>query len=395
MMKKTLSIVLVLATLLSVLALNAFSVSAETENDVHLATADEATKDQASIDEVKLVITDEPDVDISTIEGTVIGIIGDTNKDGRVNIKDSTNIQKYLAKLVYMGESGKLLGNVDGNEKLNVRDATTIQKFIAGLNVDTKILHILYQTGEHTHNFVESVFEATCTKDGYTAFSCICGEEKTENVVNAFGHDYSMKVTSPNCVEGGFTEYTCKTCKHSYKDKFTNATGVHRFEKGVCKDCNFRESTPYILAVKDYVIKNGTYDKESKAYLYELKDTYTDYDAAFLTCQKDVDAVVLSYAVYFEDGIDIISIGIMPEEEDFGFYMICGGYFECAGSYNIGKYTQNVKNIPDAEYYFYADGITEAEALEYTLDYVDRAINTYARNQELPATFRELGFRIF
>lgn len=389
-MKKTLSIVLIVATLLSLLTLGAFGVSAETESDLIQATADEAT-----VDEVKLVITDEPDVDLSTIKGTVIGIIGDTNKDGKVNVKDSTNIQKYLAKLVYMGESGKLLGNVDGNEKLNVRDATTIQKFIAGLKVETKIRHILYQTGKHTHDFVESVFIATCTKDGYTAFSCVCGEEKTENVVKAQGHDYSRKVKNPTCVEDGFTEYTCKNCNHHYKGDVTKATGVHRFEKGVCRDCKFRESTPHILAVKDYVIKNGTYDKENKAYIYELKDTYTDYDMAFLTCQKDVDAVVLSYVVYFEDGIDIISIGIMPEEENFEFYMICGGYFECAGSYSIGKYTQNVKNVPDAEYYFYADGITKAEALEYSLDYVDKAIRTYDRNEELPATFRELGFRNF
>lgn len=58
---------------------------------------------------------------------------GDVNKDGKLNIKDATNIQKYLAKMAEFDEEALALADYDGNGKLNIKDATTIQKKIAGL----------------------------------------------------------------------------------------------------------------------------------------------------------------------------------------------------------------------------------------------------------------------
>lgn len=390
MMKRMLSILLVLVIALSTVSLTLFTVSAEEVAEV-VATAVEATIDEASKDEAKLVISDIPNLDASEIDGTAIGYMGDINDDGKVNIKDVTLIQKHLAKIISLNEKFKALSDVDNNQKLNVRDATALQKYIAGFDVKTVILHLLYETGTHTHNYIETVFEVTCVKDGYTGYSCICGDEYKENVVEAKGHDYKIKRVDATCITDGYTVHTCKNCNHSYKDSETKATGVHSFEKGVCKICDFRECTTYIKTVKDYVIKNGEFDKENKIYTYEL-NSFNDYDLAFLSCQKDVDALVLSYAVYYEDGIDMVTIAFSAEDEDFGFYMICGGYFECAGSYNTGKYTQNVTNIPDAEFYFYVDGISEADALEYSLNYVDKALRLFNINSDLPASRQELGF---
>lgn len=66
----------------------------------------------------------EPEPEFST---------GDVNMDGKLNIRDATVIQKYLAKLTDLSKDEKKLADFDLNGKVNVRDATAIQKKIAGL----------------------------------------------------------------------------------------------------------------------------------------------------------------------------------------------------------------------------------------------------------------------
>ncbi|MBQ2825268.1 MAG: leucine-rich repeat protein [Clostridia bacterium] len=59
--------------------------------------------------------------------------LGDANKDGKLNIRDATIIQKYLAKLADLDEEAVALSDFDGNGKVNVKDATAIQKKLAGI----------------------------------------------------------------------------------------------------------------------------------------------------------------------------------------------------------------------------------------------------------------------
>ncbi len=59
--------------------------------------------------------------------------IGDVNMDGKINIKDATAIQKYVAKIIDFDDVQLILADYDGNGKANVRDTTAIQKFLAGI----------------------------------------------------------------------------------------------------------------------------------------------------------------------------------------------------------------------------------------------------------------------
>lgn len=60
--------------------------------------------------------------------------MGDTDCDGKVNIKDATAIQKHLASLESLNRVAMGLADFDGDEALNIKDATAIQKFIAGIS---------------------------------------------------------------------------------------------------------------------------------------------------------------------------------------------------------------------------------------------------------------------
>lgn len=78
--------------------------------------------------------------DISLIAmGDWWGEYGDVDCSGKVNIKDATLIQKYLAKLSDIDDAGLGAADVNSDEKINVKDATAIQKYLANISTDTKV----------------------------------------------------------------------------------------------------------------------------------------------------------------------------------------------------------------------------------------------------------------
>ena len=64
-------------------------------------------------------------------EKTDLGLLGDVNGDGKVNIKDATMIQKAAAKITELTDEENIRANVNSDAKVNVKDATAIQKFVA------------------------------------------------------------------------------------------------------------------------------------------------------------------------------------------------------------------------------------------------------------------------
>ena len=58
---------------------------------------------------------------------------GDVNKDGNINIKDATAIQKHIAMLITLDDEAMLLADYDADTKVTIKDTTAIQKMLAGL----------------------------------------------------------------------------------------------------------------------------------------------------------------------------------------------------------------------------------------------------------------------
>lgn len=70
---------------------------------------------------------------VTTGNGAEVTLLGDVNLDGKVNISDATEIQKYLAGSVEFSEVRKLNADVNGDGSITVADATAIQKMIVGI----------------------------------------------------------------------------------------------------------------------------------------------------------------------------------------------------------------------------------------------------------------------
>lgn len=73
------------------------------------------------------------------------------------------------------------------------------------------------QSTFHTHTYTEEVVESTCTEEGYTMYTCACGDIFTSNYKEALDHDlvYHEK-KDPTSTEIGWNEYyTCNRCDYN------------------------------------------------------------------------------------------------------------------------------------------------------------------------------------
>ena len=60
--------------------------------------------------------------------------LGDVDRNGEINIADSTQVQKIIAYLIEPTSETIALADVNADDKVNILDATLIQMYCAGLN---------------------------------------------------------------------------------------------------------------------------------------------------------------------------------------------------------------------------------------------------------------------
>ena len=155
-------------------------------------------------------------------------------------------------------------------------------------------------TGVHEHNYATVVVtEPTCTEQGYTTHTCVCGDSYTDTVVDALGHDfgdwaiskaptctetgemtrecsrcdaaetenvaaeghkYESVVTDPTCTEAGYTTYTCSVCADSYQADEVAALG-HTYEDAVIEPtCTEQGYTTHTCTVCEYFYNDSYTD---------------------------------------------------------------------------------------------------------------------------------------
>ncbi len=80
------------------------------------------------------------------------------------------------------------------------------------------------QTGPHDYTSV--VTAPTCTEQGYTTHTCVCGYEFVDSYVAALGHSFGdwTETKAPKCEEAGEAKRVCSVCEHS-ETKQIPATG--------------------------------------------------------------------------------------------------------------------------------------------------------------------------
>ena len=104
--------------------------------------------------------------------------------------------------------------------------------------------------GEHSHSYDEGVVTApTCTEEGYTTYTCECGDTYKDNFVEATGHNYEEEITQEaTCTEAGEKTFICSVCSDSYTEVIP-ANG-HVFVDGECS-CGAKQDKKATLTFDD------------------------------------------------------------------------------------------------------------------------------------------------
>ena len=74
---------------------------------------------------------------------------------------------------------------------------------------------------EHQHSYRAVLVAPTCTDEGYTSYTCDCGDSYRGQPVAALGHALVEEVIPPTASERGYTKHTCTRCQYTYEDTYT------------------------------------------------------------------------------------------------------------------------------------------------------------------------------
>ena len=97
---------------------------------------------------------------------------------------------------------------------------------------------------DHKHVYNNTVISPSCNRQGYTLYSCECGDTYKDDVKDKLTHSYTSQVISPTEESKGYTLYTCSICGDEYQDNFIDPIkGNSTTSKPT--DSNPVEPTPY------------------------------------------------------------------------------------------------------------------------------------------------------
>ncbi len=132
---------------------------------------------------------------------------------------------------------------------------------------------------------------ASCTEDGATGgiYCEKCGYVKKENeVIPATGHNYIDVVFNPSCTKEGYTSHTCDRCGDSYNSDYTPKTPHYceswaTTEESTCVKQGYRTGECYFCretVTETLPLKEHAYD------MAEIKPSCTENGQRIYTCKE-------------------------------------------------------------------------------------------------------------
>ncbi len=136
------------------------------------------------------------------------------------------------------------------------------------------------------HTYEKVVTSPTCTEQGYTTYTCECGDTYVDDYTDELDHEYTSEITTaPTHLAEGETTYTC-ACGDTYKESIAKLEG-HTYEEVVTvPTCTAQGYTTYTCAcgdsyVADYTNANGhSYTSEITTPATHIKEGVMTYNCA-------------------------------------------------------------------------------------------------------------------
>jgi hypothetical protein len=100
------------------------------------------------------------------------------------------------------------------------------------------------------HNYGAVVTAPDCVNGGYTTYTCsVCGDSYITDETEPLGHICDSVITPPTCINGGYTTYTCSVCGESYVSDETAALGHSYVAEITAPNCTSGGFTTYTCSI--------------------------------------------------------------------------------------------------------------------------------------------------
>lgn len=155
---------------------------------------------------------------------------------------------------------------------------------------DNEEIRIHYDCTDSASHFNAVVTDPTCSENGYTTYSCVCGYSYDADFVEA-AHSYESEIIKKaTCIEKGDIRYTCENCDNTYVE-----------ENAIEKDAENHEGDKEIRDAKEATCVQDGY----------TGDTYCLGCEVVLEYGQDIDATgIHSYEIEVTISATCIATGI-------------------------------------------------------------------------------------
>ena len=229
----------------------------------------------------------------------------------------------------------------------------------------------------HTHHYITTIVEPTCTERGYTKYTCEkCGNSYNADYEKALGHNFGewKEIKPATEEEDGLKERTCARCGETEEQAIPAKTHEHKFvdtvieptctEKGYtihkCK-CGEQYEDSYVSALDHSYSTEWTTDKEATCSETGIKSHHCT------RCEAKTDETEIPLAAHtFDDEICTVcgavelieATGLEYTLSEDKTYYIVSEMGDCTRKHFIIPATYNglpVKEIGEAAFYKKSD----------------------------------------
>ncbi|MBQ8835399.1 MAG: cell wall-binding repeat-containing protein [Oscillospiraceae bacterium] len=180
---------------------------------------------------------------------------------------------------------------------------------------------------EHTHSYTETVTDPTCTEQGYTTYTCSCGDSYTDDFTDPLGHTEVIdEAVEATCTETGLTEGKhCSVCEIVLVEQEIVPKKDHQWEEGRCTVCGEEE---------DPTPDNAEIYRLAGANRFETAFLVADQMKVNLGVEK-FDAIIVASGTNFADALGGSYLSAVKNAPILLSYK--GAYNEMAKNYIIAN----------------------------------------------------------
>ena len=163
-------------------------------------------------------------------------------------------------------------------------------------------------------------------------------------------HSYSKNVTSPTCTKQGYTTYTC-SCGKSYTEDYTEPT--HSYSNHICSKCGVVEPSYSYEYLADWIKKTDNTSVTLKDYdgRYSYRLSYDPSQDSLFLKQEFTESEHNVAANFSYDSSGYVKVYLNEKNQKFDYYYYWYAIYRKFNPYTYNKMDLGIEGVIDGNEY--------------------------------------------